>query len=216
MSTLLIIMNPRLIPDCIEALDALDVDKVWATCFTETELESVIPGIIESTNYSRYSIISDDTIPTQAAFDTVLDIHNDHPNSVACGWVNIDSVSNLSTYHPQQLAGSMPSIDAYRFETIDTARRMNGIQRTYFHAMVFATMNKELWQRYPFKSFQGHASDLHQCVRLQRDNIPIFTSRECYVHHVKEVRDRLDTAPEKRLLLGERASGVYFDQPVKK
>lgn len=202
--TLLIIMNPREIPECIAALTSLNIPKVWASYYTEVQLETVVDTIIKQTNYYRYTIISDDTTPTQDALDTVLDIHDQHPDAVACGWVNIDATCGLSTYHPTPLAGTGPSRDAYRFATLDEAHNIKNTQRTYFHAQTFATMRRYQWLTYPFGSYNGCASDLHQCVRLQLDDVPIYTSADAYVHHVKEIRDQLDTAPEKRLLIGER------------
>lgn len=211
-TTLLIIMNPREIPDCMRALERLNIDKAWASYYTETELEHVVAEIINTTRYNRYTIISDDTIPSQAALDEVLRIHDTYPDAVACGWVNIDAVSKMSTYHPRPLRGTGPNADTYRFTPLAEAHTMRGIQRTYFHAQTFATMTRDMWLKYPFGSYNGCASDLHQCVRLQDDGIPIYTSANAYVYHVKEVQNRLDQAPEKRLYVGERIPHTRIDR----
>lgn len=211
-STLLIIMNPRDIGECITALNRLDVDKAWASYYTETQLERVVADIINTTNYDRYSIITDDTIPSQRAFDEVLRIHDNYPDAVACGWVNIDASCGLSTYHPNELRGTGPSNDTYQFATLAEAHTMRGINRTFFHAQTFATMSRELWLKYPFGSYNGCASDLHQCVRLQADNIPIYTSANAYVYHVKEVRNQLDQGAGKQLLIGERMACTRIEQ----
>lgn len=211
-NTLLIILNPRAIPECIDALrDLRGVDKAWCSYYTETELEHIIPRLIDQLPYERYSIISDDTIPTQAALDTILDLHDEHPNAVATGWCNLDAVSGLATYNPEPLRGSGPVVDAYSFTTLDTARTITTTARTWFHGYVFATMNRELATRYPFQTYNGCASDLHQCHRLQADNIPIYTTAACEVFHVKERANVLDQAYDKRLLIGERASRVNLE-----
>jgi hypothetical protein len=214
--TLLLIMNPRSIPECIDAIrDLRGIDKAWLSYYTELELEQIIPTLIDQLDYRRISIISDDTTPTQAALDEVLELHDalDEPdNASACGWVNIDASCGLSTFHPQPLRGTGPSRDTYRFATLDDAHKISNVQRTYFHAMTFHTMTRELWQRYPFATYNGCASDLHQCVRLQADNVPIYTTRNAYVAHVKEIRDQLDTAHHKRLLIGERAPRITIER----
>jgi hypothetical protein len=211
-NTLLIILNPRAIPECIDALrDLRGVNKAWCSYYTELELEHVIPRIIESTYYERYMILSDDTIPTQHALDTVLGLHDAHPDAVACGWVNLDSISGLATYNPAPLKASAPVVDAYSFTTLDEARSMPHGARTWFHGFVLSTMSRELALRYPFGSYHGCASDLHQCNRLQADDVPIYTSADAEVFHVKERANTLDQAYEKRLLIGERPSRVTFD-----
>lgn len=211
-NTLLIIMNPRAIPNCINALrDLRGVDKAWCSYYTETQLETVIPSIIENTQYSRYSIISDDTTPTQTALDAILQLHDQHPDAVATGWCNLDAISGLATYNPQPLRGNGPSPDAYTFTTINEARSMPHSARTYFHGFVFATMNRKLAIRYPFNTYNGCASDLHQCHRLQADDVPIYTLAAGEVFHVKERANVLDQAPEKRLLIGERESCVTME-----
>lgn len=211
-STLLIIMNPRAIPECIDALRNLrGIDKAWCSYYTETDLEHIIPAIIQRTTYDRYTIISDDTTPTQSALDAILKLHDRWPNAVTTGWCNLDAVSNKATYNPTPLRGSAPSPDAYTFTTIDKARRMQTPARTYFHGFVLATMNRELALRYPFQTFNGCASDLHQCYRLQADGVPILTTPDGEVHHVKEVANLLDTAPHKRLLINERPARVTLE-----
>lgn len=210
--TLLIILNPRAIPDCIDALRNLrGIDKAWCSYYTELDLELVIPAIIERTNYARYSIISDDTIPTQGALDAILDLHDQHPNAVATGWCNIDSISGQATYNPYPLRGSGPVVDAYSFTSIDEARKLDQPAHTYFHGFVLATMNRDLAMRYPFQTYNGCASDLHQCHRLQADNIAIYTSAACEVFHVKERANVLDQAYEKRLLINERPARVTLE-----
>lgn len=212
-TTLLIILNPRAIPECIDALRELrGVDKAWCSYYTEIDLELVLPSLVANTNYQRYSIISDDTTPTQDALDNVLRIHTEHQHGLACGWVNIDAISNASTYHPTPLnTGAGVTNQAYTFATIDEAHAMPGTQRTYFHGMVFSTMTRDLALRYPFQSYNGCASDLHHCTRLQNDDVPIYTAANTFVHHVKEQRNRLDTAHHKRLLIGERARRVTIE-----
>lgn len=214
--TLLLILNPRAIPECIDALRNLrGVDKAWLSYYTETDLETVLPRLIDAYPYQRYSIISDDTTPTQEALDAILDLHDEHPNAVATGWCNLDSVSDRATYNPLPLRTSTgPSAHTYSFTSITTARELTTPARTYFHGYVLTTMTRELWLRYPFQSYNGCASDLHQCVRLQDDGVPIYTTAAGEVHHVKEIANQLDTAHHKRLLINERARRTTLELQV--
>lgn len=216
-TTLLIIMNPRSIHECIDAIrDLRGVDKAWASYYTETELERVIPEIIDTTAYERYTILSDDVTPTQDALDLVLQLHDQHAADVACGWINVDNTGPYCTINPAPLTNQGgPSLDAYSFITTSSARRLPHTPlRTYFHGMTFATMTREMWHRYPFRTYGGCASDYHQCLRLQNDDVPIWTHPAAGMRHVKETQNVLDAAPEKQLLIGKRRSRVTIETEV--
>jgi len=207
-NTLLMIMNPRAIPECIDAFRLLrGIDKAWMSYYTEAELVPVIADLIANTDYHRYLLCSDDTIPTQTALDAILTLHDKHPEAVTTGWVNIDSECGLSTINPAPLAGTRPSRSAYSFLPIEDVPP--GQIRTYFHGYALTCMSRELWQRYPYNVFNpldgGCASDYHQCLQLQAADIPIYTNPDCRFEHVKEIRDTRDQGAGKQLLLGHRA-----------
>lgn len=211
--TLLVILNPRAIPECIDALrDLRGVDKAWLSYYNEQQLETIFPQLINELEYRRIVTISDDTTPTQTALDQVLDLADEYPDAVATGWCNLDAVSDRCTFNPLPLRNSSgPTLDAYSFTSTETARALTEPARTYFHGFALATMSRDLWKRYPFASYNGHASDYHQCVRLQADNVPIYTIGAAEVHHVKETANRLDQAHDKRLLIGERPARVTIE-----
>ena len=219
--TALIVMNAREIPDAIMSIRSLTgVDLIWASYYSEVELETVIPEVIANTYYKRYMIISDDTVVTQGAVESVLMTHDQSPEAVACGWVNVDNTGDRSTYNPEplrHLTGGMPPASAYGFASIDQTRQLDPrkAHRTYFHGMVLATMSRELWQRYPFGSYAGCASDYHQCLRLQLDDVPIWTHPDAYVYHLKEIQNRLDKNPVHALQIGKRPSRVMLERQLR-
>jgi hypothetical protein len=211
--TLLVVMNPRAIPECMDALrDLRGVDKAWCSYYTETQLEAVIPSVLAATEHDRVCLLSDDTVPTQAALDRVLELHDEHPDHGACGWVNVDAVSGLSTVQLEPLGGYAPDPRHYNLVPQAAVEALPPAPiRTYFHGAVLFTMARELWQRFPFMSYNGCASDLHQSWRLQEADIPIWTHPLAYVHHVKEKQNVLDKAPAKRLLIGHRPARVTME-----
>jgi hypothetical protein len=213
-NTLLIIMNPRYIPKCMAALRSLrGVDKAWCSYFTELQLEQVIPNLIAGTDYDRYMVISDDVVPTQEALDKILELHDQHPTDAACGWVNVDAVSGMSTINPTPLTECLPAAGTYDLMPLEEAEALPlEPLRTYFHGMVFITMTRERWLEFPFQTYRGFASDLHQSWRLQESGVPIWTHPEAYVFHVKERQNKLDKAPGKELLIGVRCSRVIVEQ----
>lgn len=59
---ILMILQPRAIPEAVESLNKLDIDKVWFRAFTEMELEFVLNDFIKNTDYDYYWIIADDVV----------------------------------------------------------------------------------------------------------------------------------------------------------
>ncbi len=59
---ILMILQPRAIPEAIESLNALDIEKVWFRGYTEVELETHLNEFIQTTDYDYYWIIADDVI----------------------------------------------------------------------------------------------------------------------------------------------------------
>ena len=115
---LLIVMNPRRIPECVDAIDALSIDKVWVKNYTERELVDVIADIIANAEHDPIGIISDDARPDQAALDLVVDAYE--PGAVYTGYCNLsehDYRVNLST---QPLTIQFEAtMDCYTFITKD-------------------------------------------------------------------------------------------------
>lgn len=216
--TCLMIMNPRNIPECMASFKAITgVDKLWLSYYTESQLIPIINEFIESTEYDRYALISDDAILTQSALNTILDLH-DELGDVATGWVNVDSISGQSTINPTPLRGYIPTLSAYSLMSLQDAADLPRLKpiRTYFHGYACTVMSRELWQHYPYNVFgaqsHGYASDFHQCVRLQADDVPIWTTPKAFIHHVKERANRTDQAPEKKSYVGIRTPGTKLEQ----
>lgn len=214
MKTLVIVLNPRQIPQCVESIKDLKTDKAWCSNFTEYELMEVIPQIVNDTNYDLYSIIADDCVVTQTALDAVTGLNKaGHP--VTTGYCNLDLTMPEINICKSPLSKPAPEEDAYEFYTQDEIKyHQSDVIPTYFTGMAFTTMSRELWQRFPFKVFggaPGYASDYHLSLRLQEAGIPIVAHRDGYVLHVKEQWCKLDTAPEKRLLIGECPSSVTIE-----
>ena len=59
---ILMILQPRAIPEAIDSLNKLDIEKVWFRGYTEMELETVLNDFIKDTDYDYYWIIADDVI----------------------------------------------------------------------------------------------------------------------------------------------------------
>jgi hypothetical protein len=192
-------MNPRRIPECVDAIADLSIDKVWAKNYTERELVGVIAGIIADSDYDPIGIISDDARPNQAALDLVLDAYK--PCAVYTGYCNLseqDYRVNLST---QPLTIQFEAtMDCYTFITKDDLEAQpEPLIRSWFAGHCFTFMSRDLWEAFPFgivDSGKGTQSDYHLCCRLQEASVDIWAVRGAFVEHVKRYSNVWDLIPE--------------------
>ena len=210
MNPLLIILNPRRISECLDSLAALDIPKAYLTGYTERGLVDPFNGVIKTTDYSHYLVISDDGVVRQDALDAVLDLLSGHP--VATGWCNIDSELPTVNLTRSPLTGDAPHPNAYDLYHWATVMGWPSEEvPTFFAGGCLTGMSRELWQRFPFDCYGelGNGSDFHLCLRLQQAEIPIGAARSGFVYHVKETWNRGDREVRKHLHLGEDV-GVTF------
>jgi hypothetical protein len=207
-------MNPRRIPECVDAIADLSIDKVWAKNYTERELVGVIAGIVADSDYDPIGIISDDARPDQAALDLVLDAYK--PGAVYTGYCNLseqDYRVNLST---QPLTIQFEAtMDCYTFITKDDLEAQpETLIRSWFAGHCFTFMSRDLWEAFPFgivDSGNGNQSDYHLCCRLQEASVDIWAVRGAFVEHVKRQSNTIDDEAGRALLVGVEPAEVVWD-----
>lgn len=213
MKPLLLVLNPRRIPECVDAISSLPIDKVWLQNYTESELSDVIPDVLAQVPHDVIGILSDDTIPTRAALDEVLALAQ--PGRVTTGWCNLDDTSDLVNLSTEPLATSTPTTTAYTFPTRAWVEAHYTREvPTYFAGHCLTFMDRDLWRRFPWECYggpPGYASDLMLSWRLQEAGVPIVAARDGFVRHVKARWNYVDDTPGRQLLIGVEPSGVRFD-----
>ena len=61
-SEILMILQPRAIPEAIDSLNKLDIEKVWFRGYDEYHVVQRVNHFIQTTNYDYYWIIADDVV----------------------------------------------------------------------------------------------------------------------------------------------------------
>lgn len=221
MKTLLMVMNPRRIPECIAAFEALEVSKVWMSFFTEQEIAKKFPLVLELAYRKRYthlSVLSDDTVPTMAALSSVLVGLDEHPSACLTAFCNLDSKLpwvNLTT-RPFAKTYSVGTDYAWYSKKEAEGWPFTYVP-TFFTGMCLTTMSLQMWERYPFhvlknKEGTGYGSDWSLSSRLQRDRIPVWAPTTSFIRHLKETWNKPDKAPEKRLLVGVEEPRITWEE----
>jgi GT2 family glycosyltransferase len=183
---LLMVMNPRTIAPCMEALEGLDIDKVWLKNWTERQLVAVIADVVNGSDYDVFGLVSDDTIPTQQALDAVLDVFE--PSAVYTGFCNMDDDTtevNLSSV--PLLEKKIATRDCYKFPDRTEVESFDGLYRSWFTGFAFTFMSKDMWQQFPFDCIgdPGYQSDYRLSIRLQDAGVPIWAAPGGFIRHLR-------------------------------
>jgi hypothetical protein len=211
MTAALLVLNPRHIPECIAAIKALDIPTCWLSYMTEDQAAKAANREIANTNFDRYIVLSDDTVPTREALDLVLQANE----LVVTGYCNLDEdeyadIVNLT----QNVLPPPPSrASSYQFLTrTQVEQHPHPTIPTTFAGLALTAMRRDLWTRYPLQvePSTGGQMDYDLSYRLAQDRIPLVAAVGAYVHHVKERWCHMDRNQHKRLLVGERTPRVRW------
>lgn len=214
-STALMVLNPREIPECILGIQSLDVPKCWVSYMPEKWAARAISEAIEATDFDRYVVLSDDTVPTQRALDLVLaGMDAGHP--VVTGYCNLDSELPFVNLCWNRLKPPPPSVDSYKMMTRREVQVAEGYVLTTFAGLALTCMTRESWLRFPLHPTSlGAQMDYQLSWELQEAGLPIVTPPGAFVRHVKERWNEMDQAPEKQLLVGvRRPTLTWTDLPA--
>lgn len=205
----LLIMNPRRIHRCCQALGELDIDKFWLTAMWERELEKVVDDIVERTDYTHFLMTADDVVPSNDCLERVLTAMRTAGEACVTGYCNnfIGSPHVNLTKTPFRESTSV--LRDYDFFTREEVDAMPGsIFRSCFAGMMLTGMSRGLWKRFPFRAvtttdFRGYCSDWLLSKRLHEAGVPIFAATGAFAEHVREKNrgEGPDLDPEKRLLV---------------
>lgn len=215
---LLVILNPRRIPECMDAFDALDVDKAYIRGMREADVMTTgFPDVLKRAPWADpISVVSDDTIVSQKALDTVLSLQAQHPDKCVTGWCPLAMGHLLCNLTTNRLAPGPPTVESYSFITCGQAKFPHYPYRTTFTGMALTTMSRSLWERFPFQAYDpqwgGNASDYHLSYRLQQADVEILTHRHAEIVHVKETWNEADRGQGRELLIGREPAHVVFNE----
>lgn len=200
---MLMIPNPRRIPACMDAFNALDTDIAWLTGMAAREIPYWVNQIIDETDYAAYVVCADDCIVPQQALDAVIALLDaGHP--AVTGWCRLDRTHDLANICDAPIVGDAPAESAYPFYRADDVLGYpDEVVPTHFMGMALTGMTRAMWKKYPHGCLpNGTASDWHLSIRLRDDGVPMVAARSGFVDHVKETWNRSDRAPENRILVG--------------
>jgi hypothetical protein len=209
----LVVLNPRRIPEAIDAFDALPILQARLQGFTERRIQDIWPDLLRQASergVTHLCVVSDDVIVTQRALTAVLQHHD---LGVVTGWCNLDEVRNEVNLSDKPLTNRIPHEDAYTMPTVWEVLEGPSLRPSWFTGMCLTTAPLSVWTDFPFRVYgagAGCASDYNMSLRLQDAGIPITAIREGFVRHLKAKWNTADRTDGRELVFdGERV--VWLD-----
>jgi hypothetical protein len=202
--SLLIVLNPRRIPDCVKPLKTLPIDVAYVQGMALPAALRMSTRIIERGGYKRYILTSDDVIVTPDAVRAVVSASRMNPDKLITGYCNLDTDSPLVNITKRPLAGDIPAVEAYDFYRRDELPQ-RGLIRTGFAGLGLTCLSETIVGRLlPLGWFgTGWSADFHLSKKCEREGIAIAAPVGGFVWHVKERWNEHDRDPEKQLHIGE-------------
>jgi len=204
-SDLLVVLNPRRMAEPMAAFQRLPIDRLYVRGMREFDVESNWIEIMERTSgYERLIVAGDDGIVRPHALEAVQRLLDaGHP--VVTGYSNLSETDYRVNLTKSPLKGDAPSEDAYNLWDLPAVMTYHfEAVPTYFSGYTLLGMERELWERYPFRVFggwPGFGSDFSISKRITDDKVPIVAAREAFVWHQKAVWNHTDATPGRELVM---------------
>ena len=218
MKNLLLILKVRQIDYVLNSYRNYNMNRVFVCGYKESELEDmgIFSSIVQQAKekgYTHISVVSDDGLINNKAFDKVLELSKKYP--VTTAFCKIDKKSTLVNLAKSPLISNKPySLGDYNLYDYSELPNNQDI-KTYFTGMALTTMSIDLWQQFPFKCYRvshapnGYASDYYLSKRLQDSGIPIFTHIDTEIIHEKEAHS---TNIGQTLFIGENYRNIIWEE----
>lgn len=182
----LLVLQPREIPECLESIDSLPIDKAYFRAFTEYQLVVPLNRFIRETNYENYLVVADDVIVSAEALLVVEELLEQH--EVATGYceISLDSPYVNVVRTPLRLEhGAVPVMSDYDFYHGEEIRRLETPTFvTWFGGWALTGIRRTIWLNHPFRvnKVSWAQSDFEWFYRFQR---PLISHRDAYIKHLK-------------------------------
>lgn len=196
----LLIMNPRVIPEVIKSFKSIRLPKVWFRGYNLKEVTYAMNHYISISNFRYYIVVSDDVIVTSDAVDKVCYYLKKY--DVFTGYCNLHLETDEVNLCKEPLTlknNKYPVLSDYKWFTQKEVDKEDDVFETFIIANSLTGMKKDLWLKFPTgvyfnpKGKYPHcycSSDHNLSYRLSSAGIKMYTHRECFVKHLKKNQNK--------------------------
>lgn len=207
----LIVLQPREIPECIESIKELPIDKVYFRGFNEPDLCEPINRFIREHNYDNYMILSDDVIVSKDSLALVEELLIDYEAATGYCLVAQDSgYVNITRSPLRKTCDYAPILEDYDFYYLNEVEKFkNPVFVSWFGGWCLTGFRKHLWMKNPFRVMAtGRQSDYATCIVY---NDILMCHKDAYVEHLRE---ELEGTCLRNFLVGKVKPEIRYERYV--
>lgn len=200
---ILMVMQPRMIPEVMNSLKNINIEKVFFRGFNEEAVCREINDFVKQTDYTHYIIAADDIVFDQQACNNVLNesekLYNKGETKIVTGWCNMyikqdGSLSDLCNICEKPLTlknTSYPLMEDYVFSNTEDVFLKNENFETFLTSFAFSCIPKQILEKFEMRTYfcpsgLGCSSDHNLSFRMYSEGgISAVTNKNMFFRHLK-------------------------------
>ena len=193
-SSLLVILNPRIIPEVIDSIETTPIQKVWISGYNEEEACKEINLIVNSTLFDYYIIHSDDCIINKSTLLDIVSYQEAFPNDIFSGYCRLAKSSNLINISRKPLTFTGPGFtwDDYEFYALSNLKNKSMFVG-YYAGFSLTSLKRDYLLEIPIQTVNGYQSDAAWFYKAKKR---VYSNTAWYLEHLKEDVNNAFVAPK--------------------
>lgn len=209
---LLLIPSPRFIEPFYDAVDNLEIDKLWMKYYPQEEAyQNGRYWFIRHLEYDSLIILPDDLLVEQEGINQLLedaefyDVISGYCNNTAGDTTNVDSDVSIGSLPPNPpLRGRYHEFNWDSLLLLEHIRDKGPEIIPVMHqGFALTLLKREIVRKIPFRTSEGCCVDSCLSLDLDRHNIPQWVDLRVRSYHLKTNPDILLVGKEKKEMIFE-------------
>lgn len=214
MNPLLVLLQPRIIPEFITSASSIKNDKLWVRFYNlDDACQKATEFFLDKRDYTHMAILTDDIIFNQDNFDTLKQDIIDYHYDVISGWSNGNTTfgqndSNISLSLPPENPHRAKYQD-YNFlsiEEIEQEVKSHPVIPVKHSGLILSFISRRIVQKVPFRTDYGCCRDAMFSNDIYKNNIIQYCDLRVRLKHLK--KDDTEWFP---LEVGKREPELVFE-----
>jgi hypothetical protein len=185
---LLVLFQFRDIPQFIESIKDLEIDKLWVKYYSQKEAYSIARDeFLKRTEYTHFLLLTDDVIVQQKDIDQLI---NNTGYEVISGWFNQNLTDHAddTNFSVNSLPPNPPFIstyEGYHFIPISSIKGWEGIIPVLHQGTALTLISRKIVEQVPFRHSLGCCIDSCLSLDLAAKGIKQYVDLRVRTLHLK-------------------------------
>lgn len=195
-SSLLVVLNPRIIPEVIASIEDTPIKKAWISGYSEEEACKEANLIINNSYYDYYIIHSDDCMVDRNILLDILSFQETFDSEIFSAYCRLAKSSNYVNISRKPLSFTGPAFTWSDYEFYPLSRLKNKkLFVGYYAGFSLTCIRRDFLVKNPLQTVNGYQSDAVWFYKAKRR---MYSNTAWYLEHLKEDVNNAFVAPKAR------------------